>query len=251
MKNLMLFGKVFITLWLIVTLLYVKGVDGQTCNSLCSFPHRCQADSGKCLCSVGWTGPNAFYTEIGGNRRVLADYCIQACFYNNDFKNSACADDPPPTTTTTTTTTPTTTTTTTTPTTTTTTPTTTTATPTTTTTTPTTTTATPTTTTTTPTTTTPTTTTTTTTTPTTTTSTTTRSPSDILYELCAKFRMAQSLLDQLKQIYPVDPPVYSTTTAPANNYTMPASNYTMQTNNYTMPANNYTMPDREQMEIQN
>ena len=183
MKNLFI-RRVFIALWFIATLLYIPTVDGQTCNSLCSFPHLCQTDSGKCLCSVGWTGPNAFYTEIGGNRRVLADYCIQTCFYNNDFKNSACADDSPPTTITTTTTTPTTTTATTTP-------------------------------------------TTKTTTPTTTTSTTTRSPSDILVELCAKFRMALSLLEQLKQIYPVDPPASNTTTAPANNYTMPANNYTM------------------------
>ena len=231
MKNLVLFGKVFITMWFIATLLYVKTVDGQqSCNSLCTFPHQCQINSGKCLCAVGWTGPNAFYTEIRGDRRVLADYCQRPCFYNNNFKNSDCANDPPPTTTTTTTTTPTTTTTTTTSTTTTTTPTTTTTTPTTTTTTPTTTTTTPATTTTTPTTTTttPTTTTTTTTTPPTTTMpTTTRSPSDILDALCAKFRMAQSLLNQLKQIYPVDPPAYNTTTTPAKNYTMAANNYTM------------------------
>ena len=89
MKNLFI-RRVFIALWFIATLLHIPTVDGQTCNSLCSFSHLRQADSGKCSCSVGWTGPNAVYTEIGGNRRVLADYCIQACFCNNDFKNSAC-----------------------------------------------------------------------------------------------------------------------------------------------------------------
>ena len=108
MKNLVLFGKLFIALWFIAALLYVPSVDAeaQSCNSLCEFPHMCQADSGKCLCVVGWTGPNAFYIE--GNR-VLADYCTQPCFYNQFAQSSNCAS-----TTTTTTTTPTTTTTTTT-----------------------------------------------------------------------------------------------------------------------------------------
>ena len=220
MKNLLLVGRVFVALWFIATLFHVPTVDAQSCNSLCTFPHQCQNDSGKCLCAVGWTGPTAFYTEIRGELRVLADYCDRPCFYNTGFKNLDCAYDPPPTTTTTTTTTPITATTTTTPTTTPTT-TTTTTTSTTTTTTPTTTTTTPTTTKTTPTTTTTTTTTTATTTPTRTTSTKTKSPSDILDELCAKFRMAQSLLDQLKQIYTVHPFAYNTTTMPANNYTMP------------------------------
>ena len=66
----------------------------------------CQADSRKCLCVVGWTGPNALYTE--GNN-VLADYCTWPCVYNQFLQSSNC-----PSTTTATTTTPTTTTTTTT-----------------------------------------------------------------------------------------------------------------------------------------
>ena len=109
MKNLVLFGKLFIALWFIAALLYVPSVDAeaQSCNPLCEFPHVCQADSGKCLCVVGWTGPSAVYIE--GNR-VLADYCTQACFYNQFVQSLRCAS----TTTTTTTTTPTTTTTTTT-----------------------------------------------------------------------------------------------------------------------------------------
>ena len=108
MKNLVLFGRLFIALWFITGLLYVPSVDAQaqSCNPLCKFPHMCQADSGKCLCVVGWTGPNAVYIE--GNS-VLADYCSQPCFYNQYVQSSNCAS-----TTTTTTTTPTTTTTTTT-----------------------------------------------------------------------------------------------------------------------------------------
>ena len=108
MKNLVLSGKLFIALWFIAALLYVPSVDAeaQSCNPLCQFPHVCQADSGKCLCVVGWTGPRAFYIE--GNR-VLADYCTQPCFYNQFVQSSRCAS-----TTTTTTTTPTTTSTTTT-----------------------------------------------------------------------------------------------------------------------------------------
>ena len=157
MKNLMLFGRLFIALCFIAASIDVTSVDAQmlSCNSLCKFPHMCQVDSGKCLCAVGWTGPNAFYIE--GNR-VLADYCNQACFYNQFAQSAICAS----TTTTTTTTT----------------------TPTTTTTTPTTTTTTP-------------TTTTTTTTPTTTT-TTTRSPSDILAELIRQIKDALELLAQLE-----------------------------------------------------
>ena len=46
---------------------------------------------------------------------------------------------------------------------------------------------------------------TTTTPPTTTTTTTTRSPADILAELCEQIKMAQSLLNQLKGIFPADP----------------------------------------------
>ena len=120
MKNLVLSRKLFIAMWFIAALLYVPSVDAeaQSCNPLCQFPHVCQADSGKCLCVVGWTGPRAFYIE--GNR-VLADYCTQPCFYNQFVQSSRCAS-----TTTTTTTTPTTTSTTTTTTTTTTPPTTTT-----------------------------------------------------------------------------------------------------------------------------
>ena len=118
MKNLVLFGKLFIALWFIAALLYVPSVDAeaQSCNSLCKFPHMCQADSGKCLCVVGWTGPSAVYIE--GNR-VLADYCNRPCFYNQFAQSSRCASTTttttttPTTTTTTTTTTPTTTTTTT------------------------------------------------------------------------------------------------------------------------------------------
>ena len=108
MKNLVLSGKLFIALWFIAALLYVPSVDAeaQSCNPLCEFPHVCQADSGKCLCVVGWTGPSAVYIE--GNR-VLADYCTQPCFYNQFVQSSRCAS-----TTTTTTTTPTTTSTTTT-----------------------------------------------------------------------------------------------------------------------------------------
>ena len=108
MKNLVLSGKLFIALWFIAALLYVPSVDAeaQSCDPLCQFPHVCQADSGKCLCVVGWTGPRAFYIE--GNR-VLADYCTQPCFYNQFVQSSRCAS-----TTTTTTTTPTTTSTTTT-----------------------------------------------------------------------------------------------------------------------------------------
>ena len=108
MKNLVLSRKLFIAMWFIAALLYVPSVDAeaQSCNPLCQFPHVCQADSGKCLCVVGWTGPRAFYIE--GNR-VLADYCTQPCFYNQFVQSSRCAS-----TTTTTTTTPTTTSTTTT-----------------------------------------------------------------------------------------------------------------------------------------
>ena len=108
MKNLVLSGKLFIALWFIAALLYVPSVDeeAQSYNSLCEFPHMCQADSGKCLCVVGRTGPGTVYIE--GNR-VLADYCTQPCFYNQFVQSSRCVS-----TTTTTTTTPTTTTTTTT-----------------------------------------------------------------------------------------------------------------------------------------
>ena len=104
MKNLVLFRRIFITLWFIATLLDVSSVVAQQiCNPLCAHPHVCQTDSGKCLCHVGWTGPNAFY--INDQNTVLADYCTQPCVYNGDFKNTDCAAEPPPTTTTTTTTT--------------------------------------------------------------------------------------------------------------------------------------------------
>ena len=166
MKNLVLFGRFFLALWFIATV--VPSVDAESCDPRCEFPHMCQADTGKCFCAVGWTGPNAFYIE--GNR-VLADFCNQSCFYNQFARNPECAADSPPITTTTTTTSP----------------------PTTTTTTSTTTT-TP-----------PPTTTTTTTPPTTTTTTTTRSPADILAELCEQINMAQSLLNQLKEIISPDP----------------------------------------------
>ena len=179
MKNLILFGRLFLALWFIA--IDVPSVDAESCNPLCEFPHMCQEAMGKCLCVVGWTGPDAFYIE--GNR-VLADYCNRPCHYTPVVKNPGCAADAPPTTTTTTTTPPTTTTTTTT-----------TSTPppttTTTTTTPPTTTTTPSTTTTTP--------------PTTTTTTTTRSPADILAELCEQIRIAQLLLNQLKEIFPANP----------------------------------------------
>ena len=174
MKNLILIGRLFLALWFIT--IDVPSVDAESCNPLCEFPHMCQEAMGKCLCAVGWTGPNAFYIE--GNR-VLADYCTQPCHYTPIVKNLECAADAPPTTTTTTTT-----------------PLTTTSTTTTSTTPPTTTT-----TTTTP----PTTTTTTTAPPTTTTTTTTRSPADILAELCEQIKMAQLLLNQLKEIFPADP----------------------------------------------
>lgn len=115
MKNLMSFGRLFISLWLIAALLDVPSVDAEalSCNALCRFPHMCQSDSGKCLCVVGWTGPRAFYIE--GNK-VLADYCDQPCFYNQHVQSARCASVTTTTTTTTTsttTTTPTTTTTTT------------------------------------------------------------------------------------------------------------------------------------------
>ena len=165
MKNLILFGRLFFALCFIA--IDVPSVDAESCNPLCEFPHMCQEAMGKCLCVVGWTGPDAFYIE--GNR-VLADYCNQSCHYTPIVKNPECAADTPPTTTTTTTTPPTTTTTTTR------------------------TTTTP-----------PTTTTTTTTTPTTTTTTTRRSPADILAELCEQIKMAQLLLNQLKEIFPADP----------------------------------------------
>ena len=114
MKNLVLSRKLFIAMWFIAALLYVPSVDAeaQSCNPLCQFPHVCQADSGKCLCVVGWTGPRAFYIE--GNR-VLADYCTQPCFYNQFVQSSRCASTTTTTTTTPTTTSTTTTTTTTTP----------------------------------------------------------------------------------------------------------------------------------------
>ena len=41
----------------------------------------------------------------------------------------------------------------------------------------------------------------------TTTTTTTRSPADILAELCEQIKMAQSLLNQLKGIFPADPAI--------------------------------------------
>ena len=91
MKNLVLSGKLFIALRFIAALLYVPSVDeeAQSYNSICEFPHMCQADSG--------TGPSTVYIE--GNR-VLADYCTQPCFYNQFVQSSRCV----PTTTTTTTT---------------------------------------------------------------------------------------------------------------------------------------------------
>ena len=88
MKNLVYFGKLFIALWFIVILLDVPSVNAQSCDPLCKFPHKCQADIGKCLCVVGFTGPNAFYIE--GNY-ILADFCNRACFYNIFFQSSECA----------------------------------------------------------------------------------------------------------------------------------------------------------------
>ena len=101
MKNLVYFGKICIALWFIVISLDVPSVDAQSCDPRCKFPHKCQADIGKCLCVVGFTGPNAFYIE--GNH-VLADFCNRPCFYNIFFQNSECAattTTPPSTTTTT------------------------------------------------------------------------------------------------------------------------------------------------------
>ena len=59
MKNLVSFGKLLIALWFIAALLDKTSVDAKalSCNSLCKHPHMCQADSGKCLWVVGWTGP--------------------------------------------------------------------------------------------------------------------------------------------------------------------------------------------------
>ena len=106
MRNLLLLGRVFVALWFIAALLDVPSADADRapidCNSLCEYPHNCQADSGKCLCYVGWTGPNAFYIDV--ENRVLADYCIESCFYNQFFRNLTCAADAPPATTTKTTT---------------------------------------------------------------------------------------------------------------------------------------------------
>ena len=83
MKHLVYFGNLFIALWFIVILLDVPSVNAQSCDPRCEFPHKCQPDIGKCLCVVGFTGPNAFYIE--GNY-VLADFCNRACFYNIFFR---------------------------------------------------------------------------------------------------------------------------------------------------------------------
>ena len=101
MKNLIYFGNIFITLWFIVVLLDVPSVDAQSCDPLCKFPHKCQADIGKCLCVVGFTGPNAFYIE---RNQILADFCNRPCFYNIFFQSSECAATTSTTTSTTTTT---------------------------------------------------------------------------------------------------------------------------------------------------
>ena len=101
MKNLMLFGRVFVALWFIVALLDLPSANPEgapiDCNSFCKHPGKCQTDSGKCLCYVGWTGPNAFY--IDDKNHVLADYCTEPCFYSEFFRNLTCASDTPTTTT--------------------------------------------------------------------------------------------------------------------------------------------------------
>ena len=89
MKNLILFGRLFLALWFIA--IDIPSVDAESCNPLCEFPHMCQEAMGKCLCVVGWTGPDAFYIE--GNR-VLADYCNQSCHYTPIVKNPECAAEP-------------------------------------------------------------------------------------------------------------------------------------------------------------
>ena len=64
MKNLMLFGRVFVALWFIVVLLDLPSADPEgapiDCNSFYKHPGKCQTDSGKCMCYVEWTGPKHF-----------------------------------------------------------------------------------------------------------------------------------------------------------------------------------------------
>ena len=49
--------------------------------------------SGRCLCTVGWTGPNAeYYLNEKGSVAVAADYCDKPCFYSENYSPDTCAD---------------------------------------------------------------------------------------------------------------------------------------------------------------
>lgn len=78
-------------------MLCMKESEAISCNSQCdsgtfSSLGTCNTTNGRCVCAVGFTGPNAAYFQNAqGDILIEADFCSEECFYEANITNCQCA----------------------------------------------------------------------------------------------------------------------------------------------------------------